>query len=76
MVELEMKLCLEILHKLVKTDLLDIFQTNQSYAHSLVPQLVFFAVHLFSLLQTTAEFISWYLHQSIPYGVGSCLYPL
>ena len=72
---------LEILHKPFKTDPLDIFQTNQSCARSLVPQFFLFffpsssSAHLFPLLQTTAEFISWYLHQAVPYGAGSCLYP-
>lgn len=74
---------LEILHKPLKTDPLDVFQTNQSCARSLVPQLFLFFfpsssssyAHLFPLLQTTAEFISWYLHQAVPYGAGSSLYP-
>lgn len=77
-VEPEMMPCalarLEILHKPLKTDPLDIFQTNQSCAHSPVPQLLLSSflpsAHLFPLFQTTAEFISWYLHQSIPYGAG------
>lgn len=71
---------LEIHHKLLKTDPLAIFQTNQSCAHSLALNFFFgppptTTAHLFALLQTAAEFISWYLHQSIPYGVPSCLYP-
>lgn len=51
-----------------KTDPLDNFQTNQSCAHSLTPQYT-----PFPLLQTTAEFISWYLYWPIPYWAWSCL---